>query len=337
VDSSADLLISVALILLSARLSAQAASRFGLPSVFGLLVAGVVLGPSATDLIQLSEPLDAMSHIGVVILLFVAGIETDLVELRKVGRAALLAAIGGVALPMAGGTGLALAFGYDAAEAVFVGTILTATSVTVSAHVLRELGHLQSRVGSAILGAAIIDDIIGVMVLTVVISLEGEGSALDLVRLTAFIPAALFLGYWLIRFDDAWAPLHAQANWSRETWFPPVSVWRAIEDAWRFGTWWLVDLAVVAVAIVGLVLVAQRVAASYSVMAWASLLVPLTMPFPDRPMLSIPRFTVVVFPVFWGLALLGGRRRGAETALVAGSAAATAVLATMFVNWQPVF
>jgi hypothetical protein len=147
----------------------------------------------------------------------------------------------------------------------------------------------------------------------------------------------LYAGYWLIRFDDAWAPLHAQANWSRETWFPPVSVWRAIEDAWRFGTWWLVDLAVVAVAIVGLVLVARRVAASYSVMAWASLLVPLTMPFPDRPMLSIPRFTVVVFPVFWGLALLGGRRRGAETALVAGSAAATAVLATMFVNWQPVF
>lgn len=195
---SNQLLISLALILLSARLASQVASRLGLPSVFGVLVAGVVLGPGATGLIPMSAPLEAMSHIGVVLLLFVAGLETDLVEMRRVGLAASLAAVGGVALPMAGGAGLAMAFGFRPAEAIFVGTILTATSVTVSAHVLREMGQLRSSVGSAILGAAVIDDVIGVIVLTVVISVEGEGSLLDLVRLGAFIPFALAGGYWLI-------------------------------------------------------------------------------------------------------------------------------------------
>ncbi len=198
-ESSSELLISVALILLTARITSQIASRFGLPSVFGVLVAGVFLGPSVTDLIEPSAALDGMSTIGVVLLLYVAGLETDLVEMRQVGRAAMFGAIGGVALPMIGGTLLAIAFGYETSEAIFVGTILTATSVTVSAHVLKELGHLQGRVGSAILGAAVIDDIIGVIILTVVVSLEGEGSPLDLLRLAAFIPVALFGGYWLIK------------------------------------------------------------------------------------------------------------------------------------------
>ncbi len=198
-ESSSELLISLALILLTARITSQLAVHFGLPSVFGVLIAGVVLGPSVTDLIEPSAALDGMSTIGVVILLYVAGLETDLVEMRQVGKAAMLCAVGGVALPMVGGTLLTMAFGYDLAESVFVGTIFTATSVTVSTHVLRELGYLQGRIGSAILGAAVIDDIIGVIILTVVISIEGEGSAIELARLAIFIPVGLFLGYWFIR------------------------------------------------------------------------------------------------------------------------------------------
>ena len=117
--------------------------------------------------------------------------------MRSVGLAATLAAIGGVAAPMAGAYALARWFGYGNAESVFIGTIITATSVTVSAHVLRELGFLQTRVGSAILGAAVIDDIIGVIVLTVVVSLEGGGGLFDLVRLAIFIPVALVAGVWI--------------------------------------------------------------------------------------------------------------------------------------------
>ncbi|MEI6136839.1 MAG: cation:proton antiporter [Chloroflexota bacterium] len=197
-DETANLLIGLALILLSARMSAQIAVALKLPSVFGILLAGVLLGPSVTNLVPQSAALEGMSTIGVVLLLFVAGLETDLVQMRKVGTAALLAAAGGVAVPMAGAFFLSRYFGYGNAESVFIGTILTATSVTVSAHVLRELGYLQTKVGSAILGAAIIDDVIGVVVLTVVVNLEGGGSMFDLVRLGLFIPVSLYAGLWLV-------------------------------------------------------------------------------------------------------------------------------------------
>lgn len=198
-DDTANLLIALALVLLSAQVSAQIARTLRLPGVFGVLMAGVLLGPSVTNLLPESPTLQGMAAVGVVILLFVAGLETDLVQMRRVGVAAALAAIGGVALPMAGAYLVALRFGYGAAESVFIGTILTATSVTVSAHVLRELGYLQTRVGSAILGAAVIDDIIGVIVLTVVVSMERGGGIFDLVRLAVFLPVALFGGLWLIR------------------------------------------------------------------------------------------------------------------------------------------
>ncbi|MSQ29689.1 MAG: cation:proton antiporter [Dehalococcoidia bacterium] len=199
-ESSAELLISLALILLAARITSSIATSLGLPSVIGVLIAGVLLGPSVTGLVHPSAALDGMSSIGVVLLLFVAGIETDLVEMRRVGVAAVLAAIGGVALPMALAAGLAIKFGYGTSEAVFIGTIMTATSITVSAHVLKEAGFLQSRIGSAILGAAVIDDIIGVVVLTVVVSIEGGGGIGELVRLALFIPGALLVGHFVTKF-----------------------------------------------------------------------------------------------------------------------------------------
>ncbi len=199
-DETANLLIGLALILLAARVSAQIAVALKLPSVFGVLLAGVILGPSVTGLVPESAALQGMSTVGVVLLLFVAGIETDLVQMRRVGAAATLAAIGGVAAPMAGAYVVARYFGFGNAESVFIGTILTATSVTVSASVLRELGYLQTKVGSAILGAAIIDDVIGVVVLTVVVNVEGGGSLFDLVKLGLFIPVSLFVGLWLVSF-----------------------------------------------------------------------------------------------------------------------------------------
>jgi Kef-type K+ transport system membrane component KefB len=202
VHETTTLLISLALILLSARITGAVSARLGLPSVFGVILAGVVLGPSVTNLIPMTEALNGLSTIGVVLLLFVAGVETDLVEMRRVGAAAFLAAMGGVAVPMAGAYFLAVAFGFGRNESLFIGTILTATSVTVSAHVLREMGYLQSRIGSAILGAAVIDDIIGVIVLTVVVSVDGGGSLLDLARLAVFIPVSLVAGSWLIRLAE---------------------------------------------------------------------------------------------------------------------------------------
>ena len=181
-DETANLLIGLALILLSARMSAQIAVALKLPSVFGILLAGVLLGPSVTNLVPQSAALEGMSTIGVVLLLFVAGLETDLVQMRKVGTTALLAAVGGVAVPMAGAFFLSRYFGYGNAESVFIGTILTATSVTVSAHVLRELGYLQTKVGSAILGAAIIDDVVRKLSEIVWRRLVSPGDSDDVIR-----------------------------------------------------------------------------------------------------------------------------------------------------------
>lgn len=198
-DETASLLLGLALVLIAARISSEATQALRLPGVFGVLLAGVLLGPGVANLIPPSAALSGMAGVGVVLLLFVAGLETDLVQMRRVGLAATLAAVGGVALPMAGAYALARWFGYGTGESLFIGTILTATSVTVSAQVLREIGYLQSRVGTALLGAAIIDDIVSVVVLTVVVSMEAGGSLLDLLRLAAFIPVALAAGLWITR------------------------------------------------------------------------------------------------------------------------------------------
>lgn len=147
----------------------------------------------------------------------------------------------------------------------------------------------------------------------------------------------LYLGAWALAHDDPTAPLDAQEGWSREAWSPALTLWRALTLAWRYQTWWLIDVVVVAVVLVGLAAVLRHAVAAYSVFAWAGLMVPLALPFPDRPLLSAPRFVMVLFPAMWGLARLGGRRRGVETALVAGFAAGYALLATLFVNWQPIF
>lgn len=147
----------------------------------------------------------------------------------------------------------------------------------------------------------------------------------------------LYAGAWWVWERTPLAPLDAQANWQREEWLPWVTVGRAIDLAWRFRTWWLVDVVVVAVVVAGLLLVSRRVVAGYGVYAWMSLLIPLALPFPARPLLSAPRFVLVLFPASWGLALAAGRRRGLDTALVAAFAASYGLLAVLFVNWHPIF
>ncbi len=195
---SGTLLISLALILLATKLAGLVSLRYGVPTVFGKLLAGLVLGPALLRLLSPSDGLRAMADVGVVLLLFVAGLETDVVELRRVGRAALLAAVGGVVLPFAAGSALAGASGYRMLPALFIGVVLTATSVTISAHTLRELGQLRGRVGTTILGAAVIDDVLGVVALALVTALAGGGSAVAVLRLLLFLPLVVVVGRWLM-------------------------------------------------------------------------------------------------------------------------------------------
>ena len=131
--------------------------------------------------------------------MFIAGLETDVAQMRKVGLAAFLAATGGVALPMAAGIGLGFAFGMGTAQAFFLGTVLTATSVGITAQTLTELGKLQSREGSAILAAAVIDDVMGVFVLSLVLGFSGGGNpAFPIMKMALFIPLAFVVGIFVV-------------------------------------------------------------------------------------------------------------------------------------------
>ena len=179
------LLLLLVIIIFSAKAAGALCVRYGQPAVFGEILAGLLLGPTALDLLgrppfagsaeALSGVIKDFSEIGVILLMFVAGLETDLEEMQRVGRVAFWSAVGGVVLPMIGGALTARWFGYAWREAVFIGTVLTATSVSISAQTLMELKALKSKEGSTILGAAVIDDVLGIIVLSLVIAFSAVG------------------------------------------------------------------------------------------------------------------------------------------------------------------
>jgi Kef-type K+ transport system membrane component KefB len=153
-----------------------------------------------------------LAEVGVILLMFVAGLETDLKEMRRVGNVAFWSAAGGVVLPLAGGAITASAFGMPLFwDGIFVGTILTATSVSISAQTLMELGVLRSREGSTILGAAVIDDVMGIILLSIVVALAQAGGGANLTnigliagRIVVYFAAAVFIGRSFERVT-AWA------------------------------------------------------------------------------------------------------------------------------------
>src|SRR5512145_137703 len=189
------MLLPLAGILLGAKLAAQISHRVGLPAVFGELLLGLALGPSLLGWLAPSETLQLIADIGVILLMFMAGLETDVGAMRQVGKVSLLTAIGGVLLPLGGGVAVGMAFGLEWRHALFLGAVLTATSVSITAQTLREMGRLRSREGTTILGAAVIDDVLGVLVFALVMSLSGEGNVLlTLGKMVLFFPIAWFIG-----------------------------------------------------------------------------------------------------------------------------------------------
>ncbi len=172
------LLLELAIVLAVAKLAADLALRAGQPAVLGQLVAGLALGVVyAVALPGLALPygdeLHAFADIGLVLIMFLAGLETDWPQLRAAGRASFLAASAGVAVPLVAGWATARAFGMSDVEAVFVGVILTATSVSITAQTLVELGSIGTLEGVTILGAAVIDDVIGIIVFSIAIAMSG--------------------------------------------------------------------------------------------------------------------------------------------------------------------
>ncbi len=149
-------------------------------------------------------------------------------------------------------------------------------------------------------------------------------------------PLGYFL-YWQGRFHDFMGPYRIQQGWQRAATFPLVTPWDAAVKAYRYQSYWAVDLLLTAVVLVGVAVSMKRVRPSYWVFALLALVIPLAYPFPDRGLLSMPRFGLVVFPAFWGLADLAERRRVPHVAVVAGFAGGLGLLAVLFINWWHIF
>ena len=173
---AAGALTDIFIVLLAAKLGDELFKRIHQPTVVGEILAGVLIGPSVLGLVDLGEVLRVFSELGVIFLLFWVGLETRLSDLRSVGRTALLVAVLGVVFPGAAGFALGAARGEDTATAAFFAAALVATSVGITSAVLAELGAVRTRPGRTILAAAVVDDILAILVLSVAVGIAVDGS-----------------------------------------------------------------------------------------------------------------------------------------------------------------
>jgi len=198
-----ELLIALAVVWLAAKITGEGMVRLGQTAVLGELLAGIVIGGGGFGIVHESKILHALAELGVVLLLFEVGLESDVHDLLRSGIQSTVVALVGVAAPFIVGFGVMRWLGHPALVAVFVGAALTATSVGITARVLSDLGRLQDPAAKVVLGAAVVDDILGLIILAVVtgVAQTGEISLSGIAWLSAkavvFLAAAIVLG---IRF-----------------------------------------------------------------------------------------------------------------------------------------
>jgi Kef-type K+ transport system membrane component KefB len=205
-----DLLIGLVLVWLASKAAGEGMERIGQSAVVGELLAGIIIGPGVLGLVHETEVLHALAELGVLILLFEVGLESDLDDLLRAGIQATLVAVVGVAVPFVLGFAIMRWLGHAPLLAVFVGATLTATSVGITARVLADLGRLHEAAAKVVLGAAVVDDILGLIVLAVVTGIAQAGSVplADVVLLSAkavvFLLAAILLGIRLAPILIRW-------------------------------------------------------------------------------------------------------------------------------------
>jgi Kef-type K+ transport system membrane component KefB len=171
-----NVLVDILVVLIAAKVAAEVAERVRVPAVVGEILAGLAIGPSALGLVGGDDVLRVLGELGVILLLLEVGLQMDLAELGAVGRASMLVATIGVAMPFALGFAVASGFGHTGDTAIFVGAALTATSVGITARVFGDLRALTSAEARTVLGAAVADDVMGLVILTVVVRVVTEGS-----------------------------------------------------------------------------------------------------------------------------------------------------------------
>ena len=228
-ETTYNFLLDLALILLTTKILGLVTRRYNMPQVVGALLAGLLMGPACLNILHETTFIHDAAEIGVVVLMFCAGMETDIDELKKSGKASFVIALLGVLVPLAGGFAVAYFFNKpgiidsDAGASaflqnIFIGVILTATSVSISVETLKEMGKLKTHSGNAILGAAIIDDILGIIALTIVTSMADSSVSLGMVllKIVGFFAFALIAGVAFYYGYKKWEeltnrPLHRHA------------------------------------------------------------------------------------------------------------------------------
>ena len=205
--SATGLLVLLACLLIAAKFAGWICHRLHVPAVLGQILVGVLVGPSLLGWVHVNGILDSFANIGVIILMFIAGLETDMKQMRRVGGAAFVSAMMGVICPFIVGTAFALALHYSLPVSLFLGTLLTATSVSISAETLKDLKKLTSKEGTTILGAAVIDDVLGLIVLSIILAFTlGQNPTWAIVKMALYFPLAYVLGYFGFPLLSRWLP-----------------------------------------------------------------------------------------------------------------------------------
>lgn len=173
-----NILLIFAVIILATKLFDSLAIRMGLPAVVGSLIAGILIGPSAFNIIQTNSGIDIFAHIGVILLMFLAGLECDLKILRQYFKPSLIVGTLGVFVPFILFSIVSMMFNFPASESLAIGLVFGATSLSITIQVLKELDYVQSKEGAVIIGAAVLDDIIVIILLNVMLNVFADGSTL---------------------------------------------------------------------------------------------------------------------------------------------------------------
>ncbi|HEX3016901.1 MAG TPA: cation:proton antiporter [Caproicibacter sp.] len=174
------ILLDTAVILIAAKIFGMISRKLKMPEVLGALVSGVILGPVALHFVEYNDSIKLLANLGVIFLMFLAGLETNLDEFKKAGKSSLVIAVMGILVPLGLGTLSGYLFFSNRIENIFIGVILTATSVSITVETLTELGKLNTRVGINILGAAVIDDILGLVLISVILAVNGNSGSSSL-------------------------------------------------------------------------------------------------------------------------------------------------------------
>jgi monovalent cation:proton antiporter-2 (CPA2) family protein len=191
------LILQLAIILVAAKIAGSLSVRLGQPSVLGKLLIGIVLGPSVLGLVNETETLAEFSQIGVILLMFIAGLETDIDDFKQNGKASTFVGLGGIAVPLFLGYFAGMALNLTDIQSWFLGLLLSATSVSISVQALKEMNQLNSPEGNSILGAAVIDDVVVIIALAFLMSFAGGDVNLTMVivKKVLFFAGAILIGW----------------------------------------------------------------------------------------------------------------------------------------------